>query len=82
MATFDECTAGCHEGIDYYDEGDVLIDPLDQASVEVTILAPQGAVEANETPEYVCAGCAAKLCEGYIGFGWDVSARRMDRDGD
>jgi hypothetical protein len=53
-------------------------DELDTQTHRVRILAPAEAVKAN-APEQCCSGCAQKLADAYIGFGWDVEVRRLDR---
>lgn len=45
----------------------------DTTTHRVRILAPTEAIEANERDTLCCIGCAAKLAEAYIGFGWDIS---------
>ncbi len=50
------------------------------AAVRVAVTWPLAAARANP-PADLCSGCAARTCEAYIGFGWSVSAERIDRRG-
>jgi hypothetical protein len=75
-----ECQMDGHEGVTTDAEyANGLIDPLDQATYQVRILGPKEAIEANEEVEECCAGCAGKLAEVYVSFGWDVEARNLER---
>lgn len=64
-----ECFAEWTSKDDEPDEGDTQ-------THRVRILAPIEAVEANDD-EHCCNGCAQKLAEAYIGFGWDVEVRML-----
>lgn len=53
-------------------EGDPPAEPV----YIVTVMAPEGAAEAN-APQFLCADHARQYVEGYIGYGWAVHADLM-----
>lgn len=53
-------------------------DGLDGETHRVRILAPQDAIDSNSDVD-CCVGCAGKLAEAHIGFGWDVEVRQIER---
>lgn len=50
-------------------------DDLDRASHVVTITS---ALATPARPEFMCGGCAARIAEGYVGMGYDVTVTKRD----
>lgn len=48
-------------------------DPIQDALYRLTVTAPENAVKDNPA-QNLCLGHAAKFAEGYLGYGWAVSA--------
>lgn len=67
------CPVEAHEWVGDDDDPD----EADRISYVVTITAPEDAANVND-PEAVCAACAGKLADAYVGYGWSVIARNLD----
>jgi hypothetical protein len=61
------------------DKDEPNVNHQDHATHRVAILAPVSAIEVNAQHEFCCVGCAGKMAEAYIGFGWDVEVKDITR---